>query len=70
MIDQWFYLTVCVVYLQGAEVSGDRDGDVHRHVLSLPADQDHEERPDTDTRVSAAADLQLEYCLVLVTTTT
>lgn len=41
-------------YWQGAEVSGDRDGDVHGHVLSLPADQDHEERLDTDTRVSAA----------------
>lgn len=50
--DQW--LIVCVDYWQGAEVSGDRDGDVHRHVLSLPANQDHEERPDTDTRVSAA----------------
>lgn len=44
----------CVDYWQGAEVPGDRDGDVHRHVLSLPADQDHEELPDTDTQVSAA----------------
>lgn len=30
---------------QGAEDFGHRDGDVHRHVLSLPADQDHEECP-------------------------
>lgn len=40
--------------LQGAEGSGDRDGDVHRHVLPLSADQDHEERPDADKRVSTA----------------
>lgn len=43
---------VCTDPRQGAEGSGDRDGDVHRHVLSLPADQDHEEHPDADTRVS------------------
>lgn len=30
---------------QGAEDFGHRDGDVHRHVLPLPADQDHEECP-------------------------
>lgn len=40
---------------QRTEVSGDWDGDVHRHVLPLPADQDHEERPDTDTWVSDGA---------------
>lgn len=45
----------CIDRWQGAEGFGDRDGDVHRHVLSLPADQDHEEHPDTDRQVSAAA---------------
>lgn len=40
-------LTVFLDYFgeQGAEDSGHRDGDVHRHVLPLPADQDHEECP-------------------------
>lgn len=40
-------LTVFLDFLgeQGAEDFGHRDGDVHRHVLSLPADQDHEECP-------------------------
>lgn len=49
--DDW--VCVCVfLFPQGAQVSGDRDGDVHRHVLSLPADQDHEEHPNTDSQVS------------------
>ena len=48
-------LIVRIDYWQGAEGSGHRDGDVHRHVVSLPADQDHEECPDTDTQVSAAS---------------
>lgn len=42
-----------MIFLQGAEGSGHRDGDVHGHVVSLPADQDHEEFPNTDTQVRA-----------------
>lgn len=38
-------------FWQGAEDFGYRDGDVHWHVLSLPADQDHEECPHTDRQV-------------------
>lgn len=48
-------LIVYIDYWQGAEGSGHRDGDVHRHVVPLPADQDHEECPDTDTQVRATA---------------
>lgn len=47
-------LIVCIDYWQGAEGSGHRDGYVHRHVVPLSADQDHEECPDTDTQVRAA----------------
>eukprot|EP00064_Thunnus_orientalis_P004919 superscaffoldBa00000466_g4932 len=47
--------------LMGAEGSGDRDGDVHRHVLSLPADQDHEEHPDTDTQGDKEVELGLPF---------
>lgn len=38
-------------FWQGAEDFGDRDGDVHWHVLSLPANQDHEECPHADRQV-------------------
>lgn len=52
-----------LIFRQGAEGSGDRDGDVHRHVLPLPADQDHEERPDTDKRVSTSPDIMILFFL-------
>lgn len=42
-------------FFQRAEVAGYRDGDGNRHVLSLPADQNHKERSEPDTRVSATA---------------
>lgn len=51
---QWSNDFDCIYGLcfgQGAEDFGYRDGDVHRHVLSLPADQDHEECPLTDRQV-------------------
>lgn len=54
-------LIVYIDYWQGAEGSGHRDGDVHRHVVPLPADQDHEECPDTDTQVRAAATNSQRY---------
>ncbi|KAM7406754.1 hypothetical protein PAMA_002797 [Pampus argenteus] len=47
--------------LEGAESTGDRDGDVHRHVLSLPADQDHEKHPDTDTQGDKEVELGLPF---------
>lgn len=48
---KWFWLYSWTFFGQGAEDFGYRDGDVHRHVLSLPADQDHEECPLTDRQV-------------------
>lgn len=46
-----FFLLCVLLIVQGAEGFGHRDGYVHRHVMPLSADQDHEECPDTDTQV-------------------
>lgn len=51
VIDFKSFILVCIAYWQGAQGSGHRDGYVHRHVMPLSADQDHEECPDTDTQV-------------------
>lgn len=52
VITEQIILTVFMdCFWQGAEDFGYRDGDVHWHVLSLPADQDHEECSHTDRQV-------------------
>lgn len=52
VITEQMILTVFMKFFwQGAEDFGYRDGDVHWHVLSLPADQDHEECPHADRQV-------------------
>ncbi|KAG8001005.1 Calcium/calmodulin-dependent 3' [Nibea albiflora] len=45
----------------GAEGSGHRDGDVNRHVMSLSADQNYEECPDTDTQGDKEVELGLPF---------